>query len=75
MKDNMIDQVRDYCLENKIQLSNAPQFVNEMLETTIPFKNAKRALQEKFNYINEWQNKQRTLDNLPDTIKGKIYEF
>lgn len=59
----IVDLIKNYCLDNGYNETSISKFLNE-IEITIKNKNTENIIQENYNYINNYQNKEITKENL-----------
>ena len=74
----MVEAIRSYCLDNEVQVGDVPAFVNQVLNTPIPFSKSagKLVKNPKFNYVEELEPAhKKSVDDLPGKIKKNLYQF
>lgn len=74
-QDEMISSIKDYCLENNILVAEAPKFVQNILQSRVPFgKVSKVAKDLNLDYQSETLAANRkSIEDLPPKIKDSVY--
>ena len=74
-KEELIEVIKDYCLENQILIDDSPEFVNNILSNQIPFSKYSKLRKQDFDYECEMRENKKSIDMIPPKIAEMAYEF